>query len=106
MPEYPPSLLAMTRLRQALAALQAQLDGKDPVETPAAHLAQVCEDIEQAVIEAICHLAYGQLSLQSVLDLLDYLDDDVRLPPSRLHELLLPLDKRMEQSLAQLIRVL
>ncbi|MEN7430384.1 DUF1484 domain-containing protein [Chromobacterium sp. TRC.1.1.SA] len=103
-PTHPPSLLAMTRLHEAFAALQEQLAGKD--QAPAARVAHLCHDIEQAVVESICHLSHGQLGLQSVIDLLACLGDDVRLPSSRIKELLAPLDKRMNQSLALLTRVL
>ncbi|MEO2217660.1 DUF1484 domain-containing protein [Chromobacterium vaccinii] len=107
-PTYPPSLLAMTRLHEAFAALQEQLANKDQskVREPAARVAHLCQDIEQAVVESICHLAHGQLGLQSVIDLLACLGDDVRLPSSRIKELLEPLDKRMNQSLTLLTRVL
>nr|WP_307909260.1 DUF1484 family protein [Chromobacterium amazonense]MDQ4538879.1 DUF1484 family protein [Chromobacterium amazonense] len=44
--------------------------------------------------------------MQSVIDLLACLGDDVRLPSSRIKELLEPLDKRMGESLALLTRVL
>ncbi|AXE36072.1 DUF1484 family protein [Chromobacterium phragmitis] len=64
------------------------------------------QDIKQAVVESICHLAHGQLGLQSVIDLLACLGDDVRLPSSRITELLAPLDKRMGESLSLLTRVL
>ncbi|MEO4028597.1 DUF1484 domain-containing protein [Chromobacterium vaccinii] len=107
-PTHPPSLLAMTRLHEAFAALQEQLANKDQskVREPAARVAHLCQDIEQAVVESICHLAHGQLGLQSVIDLLACLGDDVRLPSSRIKELLEPLDKRMNQSLTLLTRVL
>ncbi|MCD5329624.1 DUF1484 domain-containing protein [Chromobacterium piscinae] len=107
-PTHPPSLLAMTRLHEAFAALQEQLAGQDQstVRAPAARVAHLCHDIEQAVVESICHLAHGQLGLQSVIDLLACLGDDVRLPSSRIKELLEPLDKRMNQSLTLLTRVL
>ncbi|AOZ50666.1 hypothetical protein BKX93_12155 [Chromobacterium vaccinii] len=98
----------MTRLHEAFAALQEQLANKDQskVREPAARVAHLCQDIEQAVVESICHLAHGQLGLQSVIDLLACLGDDVRLPSSRIKELLEPLDKRMNQSLTLLTRVL
>ncbi|MCD4483493.1 DUF1484 domain-containing protein [Chromobacterium vaccinii] len=107
-PTHPPSLLAMTRLHEAFAALQEQLANKDQskVREPAARVAHLCQDIEQAVVESICHLAHGQLGLQSVIDLLACLGDDVRLPSNRIKELLEPLDKRMNQSLTLLTRVL
>ncbi|MEJ8673443.1 DUF1484 domain-containing protein [Chromobacterium amazonense] len=107
-PAHPPSLLAMTRLHEAFAALQEQLANKDQakVREPAARVAHLCHDIEQAVVESICHLAHGQLGLQSVIDLLACLGDDVRLPSSRIKELLEPLDKRMGEALALLTRVL
>ncbi|MCD4502885.1 DUF1484 domain-containing protein [Chromobacterium piscinae] len=107
-PTHPPSLLAMTRLHEAFAALQEQLAGKDQstVRAPAARVAHLCHDIEQAVVESICHLSHSQLGLQSVIDLLACLGDDVRLPSSRIKELLEPLDKRMNQSLTLLTRVL
>ncbi|MDE1716056.1 DUF1484 family protein [Chromobacterium amazonense] len=44
--------------------------------------------------------------MQSVIDLLACLGDDVRLPSSRIKELLEPLDKRMGESLTLLTRVL
>ncbi|OBU87196.1 DUF1484 family protein [Chromobacterium subtsugae] len=107
-PTHPPSLLAMTRLHEAFAALQAQLASQDQsmVREPAARVAHLCHDIEQAVVESICHLSHGQLGLQSVIDLLACLGDDVRLPSSRITELLSPLDKRMNESLTLLTRVL
>ncbi|MBX9269218.1 DUF1484 domain-containing protein [Chromobacterium violaceum] len=107
-PTHPPSLLAMTRLHEAFAVLQEQLAGKDQakVREPAARVAHVCQDIEQAVVESICHLAHGQLGLQSVIELLVCLGDDVRLPSSPITELLAPLDKRLGESLTLLTRVL
>ncbi|WP_434630024.1 DUF1484 family protein [Chromobacterium sp. CV08] len=102
------SLLAMTRLHDALAALQIHLDSRDyaKIRLPAAHVAYLCEEIEQAVIEAVCHLAHGQLGLQSVLGLLACLGDDAHLPSRRLQTLLMPLDKRMDEAFARLTRVL
>ncbi len=98
----------MTWLHEAFSALQEQLAGKDQAKTrePAARVAHVCQDIEQAVVESICHLAHGQLGLQSVIELLACLGDDVRLPSSRITELLAPLDKRLGESLTLLTRVL
>ncbi|MFA1669109.1 DUF1484 family protein [Chromobacterium piscinae] len=61
-------------------------------------------DIEQAVVDSICHLSHGQLGLQSVIELLACLGNDVRLPSSRITELLAPLDKRMGESLTLLTR--
>ncbi|WP_434631286.1 DUF1484 family protein [Chromobacterium sp. CV08] len=102
------SLLAMSRLHQAFDALQAQLPPNDQawVNVQADHLARLCQDIEDAVVETIAHLSHAQLGLQSVLGLLDCLDESVRLPSSRLTELLAPLDKHMDQSLRLLTRVL
>ncbi|MBP4043944.1 DUF1484 family protein [Chromobacterium violaceum] len=103
-----PSLLAMHRLHDAFAALQDQLARKPQAcaRVQAAQLAHVCRDIEQAVVETICHLAHGQLGLQALLGLLSALGDDARLPSSRLLQLLAPLDKRMEASLSRLTGVL
>lgn len=103
-----PSLLAMHRLHDAFAALQDQLARKPQAcaRVPAAQLAHLCRDIEDAVVETICHLAHGQLGLQALLGLLSALGDDVRLPSSRLQQLLAPLDKRMEASLSRLTGVL
>ncbi|WP_046168510.1 DUF1484 family protein [Chromobacterium alticapitis] len=103
-----PSLLAMHRLHDAFAALQDQLARKPQAcaRVPAAQLAHLCRDIEDAVVETICHLAHSQLGLQALLDLLACLGDDVRLPSSRLLQLLQPLDKRVEASLSRLTGVL
>nr|WP_244956795.1 DUF1484 family protein [Chromobacterium violaceum] len=98
----------MHRLHDAFAALQDQLARKPQACTrvPAAQLAHVCRDIEDAVVETICHLAHGQLGLQALLGLLSALGNDARLPSSRLLQLLAPLDKRMEASLSRLTGVL
>ena len=112
--ESPPShasLLAMAQLHQAFEALQAMLAerGHAPLRAPAARMAHLCRDIEQAVVETICNLAQGQLGLQALLDLLDLLaclGDDARLPSSRLRELLTPLDRQIGDSLRSLSKVL
>ncbi|WP_047249157.1 DUF1484 family protein [Chromobacterium subtsugae] len=98
---------ALAGLKQALAQLQAMLADPDlaSLNQPLARLNELCGDIEGAVVAAICHLADGQQSQHAVRDLLTCLGDDLRLPSSRLRELLLPLDARMDKALTLLAQV-
>ncbi|OQS50639.1 DUF1484 family protein [Chromobacterium violaceum] len=98
----------LAKLNHIFAQLQERLADPDlaSLRPPVAQLAHLCREMEDAVRESIPHLAHAQLGLESMIDLLACLGDDVRLPSSRLKELLAPLVKRMDQPLHLLTRAL
>lgn len=105
-PSNPAAPLA--KLNHIFVQLQEQLADPDlaSLRQPVAQLAHLCREVEDAVRKSIPHLAHAQLGLESMVDLLACLGDDVRLPSSRLKELLQPVDRQITASLGYLSKVL